>query len=139
EYSNLVDYAISLAGELLEVRAEHLLGNGHVTPAFEGSALEELLDAPASDAAIQLVVKLLFAHHWFYPYDPAAWHLFSLAAGGEEPAAALYRRHGWLPPRVAGECTLGGAALRDLVISDLATLVGHNCWYRLGKEFRPRP
>ena len=63
EYSNLVDYAIFIAGELLEVRIEHLLGAGLIPSTFEGSALEErLLDAPTSDAAVQLIVKLPSSH-----------------------------------------------------------------------------
>ncbi|HEX3927887.1 MAG TPA: hypothetical protein VHW65_07810 [Gemmatimonadales bacterium] len=137
EYTNLVDYALLLAGETLEIRAEQLLGRSHLTPGFSGSALEALLDDPASDAAVQLAVKLLFAHHWFFPYDPAAYHLLAHGAGGD--VTSLYERHGWLPPRRVTEDARDSAELRALVVSDLATLVGHLCWYRLGREFRPRP
>jgi hypothetical protein len=139
EYSNLVDYAIFIAGELLEVRAEHLLGRGHVSSGFEGSALEALLDAPTSDAAVQLTIKLLFAHHWFFPYDPAAWGLLVRLLGDADEAAVLYDRHGWLPPRTIANGTNGAEAARQLVESDLTTLIGHICWYRLGRDFRPRP
>ena len=139
EYSNLVDYAIFIAGELLEVRAEHLLGRGHVSSVFEGSALEALLDAPTSDAAVQLVIKLLFSHHWFFPYDPAAYALLLRLVGSADAASALYDRHGWLPPRTVADGSCGAEAARQLVESDLTTLVGHICWYRLGRDFRPRP
>lgn len=139
EYSNLVDYAIFIAGELLEVRAEHLLGHGHVSSGFEGSALEALLDAPTSDAAVQLVIKLLFAHHWFYPYDPTAHALLLGLTGDLEAVAALYDRHGWLPPRTMTGSSAGTETARRLVESDLTTLIRHICWYRLGRDFRPRP
>ena len=139
EYSNLVDYAIFIAGELLEVRAEHLLGRGHVPSAFEGSALEALLDAPTSDAAVQLVIKLLFAHHWFFSYDPAAHALLVRLLGDAEEAAALYDRHGWLPPRTPAHPPEPVETLRQRTGSDIATLISHVCWYRLGREFRPRP
>jgi hypothetical protein len=139
EYSNLVDYAIFIAGEALEIRAEHLLGSGHVGPAFEGSALEELLDDPTSDAAVQLVIKLLFAHHWFFPYDPAAHALLRLAAGTDTQVDALYRRHGWTSPRTRPLAARTAQQLHELVVADLSTLVSHISWYRLGKEFRPRP
>lgn len=138
EYTNLVDYAMLLASETLEIRAEQLLGQSHLTPGFSGSALEALLDDPASDAAVQLVIKLLFAHHWFFPYDPVAHHLLVRASNSDE-TAALYARHGWLPPRRAETDTRDGLALRALVVSDLVALIGHLCWYRLGREFRPRP
>jgi len=139
EYSNLVDYAIFIASELLEVRAEHLLGRGHVSSAFEGSALEALLDAPTSDAAVQLLIKLVFAHHWFFSYDPAAHALLAGILGDGEATAALYRRHGWLPPRTQPAAPEPVDRLRHRVAADLTTLIGHICWYRLGREFRPRP
>jgi hypothetical protein len=66
--SNLVDYAIFIAEEALEIRATHLLGAGHLAPTFAGSALENLLEDPTCDDALQFIVKLLFAHHWFFPY-----------------------------------------------------------------------
>jgi len=138
EYSNLVDYAIFIAGELLEVRLEHLLGQGLVTSAFEGSALEELIDAPTSDAAVQLIIKLLFSHHWFFPYDAVAYALLLRGLGDAAAVAALYHRHGWLPPRTAPPEMTSAAATRQLLAEDLATLIGHTCWYRLGREFRPR-
>jgi hypothetical protein len=53
--------------------------------------------------------------------------------------AALYRRHGWLPPRTPGPERASGTVARRLLAEDLATLIGHTCWYRLGREFRPRP
>ena len=139
EYSNLVDYAIFIAGELLEVRAEHLLGHGHVSSVFEGSALEALLDAPTSDAAVQLVIKLLFAHHWFYPYDPTAHALLLGLTGDPAAVTELYDRHGWLPPRTMTGSRAGTETARGLVESDLTTLIRHICWYRLGRDFRPRP
>jgi hypothetical protein len=139
EYSNLVDYAIFIAGEALEIRAEQLLGGGHVGPMFEGSALEELIDDPTSDAAVQLVIKLLFAHHWFFPYDPAAHALLTLATGSVAAAEELYSRHGWTPPRTAPPGHRSAVQLHELIVADLTTLVSHICWYRLGKEFRPRP
>ncbi|HEY4320653.1 MAG TPA: hypothetical protein VGM77_05675 [Gemmatimonadales bacterium] len=136
EYSNLVDYAIFLAGELLEVRAEQLLGHGHVTSVFEGSALEALLDAPTSDASVQLAIKLLFAHHWFFAYDPVACALLDRLSGDAE---SLYTAHGWTSPRSAPDGGRSSAELHRLVVDDITTLVGHVCWYRLGREFRPRP
>ena len=139
EYSNLVDYAIFIAGELLEVRIEHLLGAGLITSTFEGSALEELLDAPTSDAAVQLIVKLIFAHHWFFPYDAVAHTVLLHGVGDADGVAALYRRHGWLPPRTSPPEGTSGTVARRLLAEDLATLIGHTCWYRLGREFRPRP
>lgn len=139
EYSNLVDYAIFLAGEVLEIRATHLLGRSHLGTSFEGSALEALLDAPASDASVQLVAKLLFAHHWFFPYDAAAHGLLVAAAGSDEAADRLYVRHGWTPPRRTPSMARDERALRDTVVGDLVTLIRHLAWYRLGKEFRPRP
>lgn len=142
EYSNLVDYAIFVAGELLEVRIEHLLGQALIPSTFEGSALEELLDAPTSDAAVQLIIKLLFAHHWFFPYDAAAYALLKHGAGDAAAADALYVRHGWLPPRTSPDSSAPMASAleaRQLVVDDLTTLIGHTCWYRLGREFRPRP
>jgi hypothetical protein len=139
EYTNLVDYAIFIAGELLEVRIEHLLGAGLITSSFEGSALEELLDAPASDAAVQLVIKLLFAHHWFFPYDAVAHAVLLRGVGNADSVAALYHRHGWLPPRTSSPASRPAAVTRQVLAEDLATLIGHTCWYRLGREFRPRP
>jgi hypothetical protein len=139
EYSNLVDYAIFIAGELLEVRAEHLLGRGHVTSVFEGSALEALLDAPTSDAAVQLVIKLLFAHHWFFPYDPVAYAVLRRVLGDEAAVESLYVRHGWIPPRTGCNRPDAPDTARELLVGDLTTLIGHICWYRLGREFRPRP
>ena len=128
-----------LSGELLEVRIEHLLGASLVSPDFEGSALEELLDAPASDAAVQLIIKLLFAHHWFFPYDPVAYALLLRGTGDGDCTADLYRKHGWLPPRTAAAEEHSAAVARQLLAGDLATLIGHTCWYRLGREYRPRP
>lgn len=139
EYSNLVDYAIFLAGELLEVRAEYLLGRGHVTSVFQGSALEALLDAPTSDLAVQLVIKLLFAHHWFFPYDPAGYALLLRLTGSADSANQLYLAHGWEGPRTQIGALAPAAELRRRVLSDLTTLVSHICWYRLGREFQPRP
>ncbi len=142
EYANLVDYAIFIAGEVLEIRAEQLFGRAHVAAGFEGSALETLLDAPTSDASVQLAVKLLFAHHWFFPYDPAAWVLLERSMGGAEAARETYARHEWLPPRRHGAPLSDGRSdsdLRNTMIGDIATLVQHIAWYRLGTEFRPRP
>jgi len=139
EYSNLVDYAIFIAEEALEIRATHLLGAAHLGADFEGSALEALLDEPTSDLAVQLVVKLLFAHHWFFPYDAAAHALLRHALGSHAAVNALYARHGWSPPRSLPEHPRDDRALHAVVRADLATLVRHLAWYRLGKEFRPRP
>jgi hypothetical protein len=138
EYSNLVDYAIFIAEEVLEIRATHLFGAGHLSANFAGSALEKLLDDPTCDEALQLVVKLLFAHHWFFPYDAAAYELLRRAAG-DHGVRALYERHGWLPPRRLSPGPRNDAELRALVTSDFVTLIRHLSWYRLGKEFRPRP
>lgn len=139
EYSNLVDYAIFIAEEALEIRAAHLFGSGHVGPGFAGSALEKLLDEPTSDEALQLVTKLLFAHHWFFPYDPVAHSLVSHALGTNDAAADLYARHGWSPPRSRAPDLRDDQLLRRLVVADTVTLIRHLSWYRLGKEFRPRP
>lgn len=139
EYSNLVDYAIFIAEEALEIRAAHLFGGAHVGASFAGSALEKVLDEPTCDEALQLVAKLLFAHHWFFPYDPVAWALLAHALGGDAAARDLYARHGWSPPRAAALDHRDDQVLRRLVISDMVTLIRHLSWYRLGKEFRPRP
>jgi hypothetical protein len=138
EYSNLVDYAIFIAEEALEIRAAHLLGAAHLGANYAGSALESVLHDPSCDDAMQFVIKLLFAHHWFFPYDPVAHALLVRAMGGMEAAADLYARHGWRPPRHCGESERHDATLRGLVSSDLITLIRHLSWYRLGKEFRPR-
>lgn len=139
EYSNLVDYAIFIAEEALEIRATHLLGAAHLGANFEGSALEALLDDPASDLAVQLVVKLLFAHHWFFPYDAAAHALMQHALGSRAAVEALYAAHGWSAPRSLRAGAQSDRALLAVVRSDLGTLVRHLAWYRLGKEFRSRP
>jgi hypothetical protein len=139
EYSNLVDYAIFIAEEALEIRAMELLGKGHVGASFEGSALEELLADPTSDAAVQLVVKLLFAHHWFFPYDAVAFSLLRRALSNDASVHELYARHGWSPPRSLRPDARGDSTLRSLAVDDLVTLVRHLSWYRLGKDFRPRP
>ena len=142
EYANLVDYAIFIAGEVLEIRAEHLFGKAHVAAGFEGSALETLLETPASDAAVQLAVKLLFAHHWFFPYDPVVWQLLERATGGTDRARETYARHGWSPPRTHARHAQDArslAELRDAATRDLVTLAQHIAWYRLGTEFRARP
>jgi len=139
EYSNLVDYAIFIAEEALEIRATHLLGGGHLGPAFAGSALEKLLDDPACDEAVQLVVKLIFAHHWFFPYDPVAHPLLARALGDARGVASLYARHGWTPPRRCVAPAYDDATIHALVTDDLVTLIRHLGWYRLGKDFRPRP
>lgn len=138
EYSNLVDYAIFIAEEVLEIRATHLFGAGHLGANFAGSALEKLLDDPTCDEALQLVVKLLFGHHWFFPYDAAAYELLRRAAG-DNGVRALYERHGWSPPRRLTPGPRNDADLRALVTTDFVTLIRHLSWYRLGKEFRPRP
>jgi hypothetical protein len=138
EYSNLVDYAIFIAEEALEIRAAHLLGAAHLGTNYAGSALESVLHDPSCDDAMQFAIKLLFAHHWFFPYDPVAHTLLVRATGGAEAATALYARHGWRPPRHCGESERDDATLRGLVCSDLITLIRHLSWYRLGKEFRPR-
>lgn len=139
EYSNLVDYAIFIAEEALEIRAAHLLGKGHVGASYEGSALEELLADPTCDAAVQLVVKLLFAHHWFFPYDAVAFSLLRRVLSGDEAVRALYTRHGWTAPRSLRPDPRDDHAVRQLVVADIVTLVRHFSWYRLGKDFRPRP
>ena len=139
EYSNLVDYAIFIAEEALEIRATHLLGKGHVGANYDGSALEDLLVDPTSDPAIQLVVKLLFAHHWFFPYDAVAYSLLRRSLPSDAAVHALYERHGWTAPRSLRPDERDDQALRRLVVGDLVTLVRHFSWYRLGKEFRPRP
>lgn len=139
EYSNLVDYALFIAEEALQIRASELLGSGHVGASFEGSALENLLDDPIGDAAVQLIVKLLFAHHWFFPYDPVAWLLLRDATGSDAAAHTLYARHGWSPPRSIHAERADDRALQRLVVTDIVTLVRHLSWYRLGKDFRPRP
>jgi hypothetical protein len=87
---------------------------------------------------MQFVIKLLFAHHWFFPYDPVAHTLLVRATGGADAATSLYARHGWRPPRQCGESGRDDATMRGLVSSDLITLIRHLSWYRLGKEFRPR-
>jgi hypothetical protein len=141
EYANLVDYAIFIAGEVLQIRAEHLFGKAHVAAGFAGSALESLLEVPASDAAVQLAVKLVFAHHWFFPYDPVAWSLLERVAGAAG-ARACYAAHGWAPPRkhpAPGADERTADALRAALTDDLVTLVQHVAWYRLGTEFRARP
>lgn len=141
EYANLVDYAIFIAGEVLQIRAEHLFGKAHVAAGFAGSALEALLETPTSDPAVQLAVKLAFAHHWFFPYDPVAWSILERLGQGAGAARAQYARHGWLPPRKhhAGDDPRSDAELRALLTDDLVTLVLHVAWYRLGTEFRARP
>ncbi|MBI3568498.1 MAG: hypothetical protein HY084_09910 [Gemmatimonadetes bacterium] len=139
EYSNLVDYAIFIAEEALEIRATHLLGVSHLGAEFEGSAIESLLDDPASDLAVQLVVKLLFAHHWFFPYDAAAHALLRHALGSDGATAALYAAHGWIAPRRLHGPARDDRAVYAVVRGDLGTLVRHLAWYRIGKEFRPRP
>jgi hypothetical protein len=138
EYSNLVDYAIFIAEEALEIRASHLLGAAHLGTNYAGSALESVLHDPSCDDAMQFVIKLLFAHHWFFPYDAVAHALLVRAMGGTDDAAALYQRHGWRPPRHCGDSERDDATLRGLVSADLITLIRHLSWYRLGKEFRPR-
>lgn len=141
EYANLVDYAIFIAGEVLQIRAECLFGKAHVATGFAGSALEALLDTPMSDAAVQLAVKLIFAHHWFFPYDPVAWLLLGGAAGRAD-ACTCYADHGWTPPRTQHPGVndhRDGAELRAVLTNDLVTLVQHIAWYRLGTEFRARP
>jgi hypothetical protein len=138
EYSNLVDYAIFIAEEALEIRATHLFGGGHLGANFAGSALEKLLDDPTCDDAVQLVVKLLFGHHWFFPYDAAAYEVLRRAAG-DEGVALLYERHGWSPPRRRNDAPRSDSDLREVVTSDIVTLIRHLSWYRLGKDFRPRP
>ncbi|MFI5310515.1 MAG: hypothetical protein ACHQQ3_04745 [Gemmatimonadales bacterium] len=139
EYSNLVDYAIFIAEEALEIRATQLLGSAHVGADFAGSAIEKLLEDPASDEALQLVAKLLFAHHWFFPYDAVAHSLLARAVGGTETAHDLYVRHGWSAPLSRVAQHRDDHVLRQLVIGDTVTLIRHLSWYRLGKEFRPRP
>jgi hypothetical protein len=139
EYSNLVDYAIFLAEEALEIRATHLFGAAHLGANFEGSALEALIDDPTSDLAVQLVVKLLFAHHWFFPYDAAAHALMQHALGSRAAVDTLYTAHGWSAPRSLHERTGDDRARHAVVRSDIGTLVRHLAWYRLGKEFRSRP
>lgn len=139
EYSNLVDYAIFIAEEVLEIRATHLLGGGHLGATYAGSALEKLLEDPTCDDALQFVVKLLFAHHWFFPYDAVAHALLRRCAGGDDAASQIYARHGWSPPRQTEPIVHDDTTLQQLVISDLVTLIRHLSWYRLGKEFRPRP
>jgi hypothetical protein len=139
EYSNLVDYAIFLAEEALEIRATHLLGAAHLAANFEGSGLEALLDDPTSDLAVQLVVKLLFAHHWFFPYDAAAHALLQHALGSRGAADTLYTAHGWSAPRSLHERAGDARTVHAVVRSDIGTLVRHLAWYRLGKEFRSRP
>jgi hypothetical protein len=142
EYANLVDYAIFIAGEVLEIRAEHLFGRAHVAAGFEGSALEALIDSPTSDAAVQLAIKLLFAHHWFFPYDPAAWSLLSRSLGGPDAARETFERHEWTPPRShdnPGNDQRSDDELRQTVVGDFTTLVQHIAWYRLGTDYRPRP
>jgi hypothetical protein len=141
EYANLVDYAIFIAGEVLEIRAEHLFGKAHVAAGFEGSALESLLETPTSDPAVQLAIKLLFAHHWFFPYDPAAWSLLERSLGATV-ARDTFGRHDWSPPRKHarhGGNARNDSELRAAVTDDLVTLVQHIAWYRLGTEFRARP
>lgn len=141
EYANLVDYAIFIAGEVLQIRAEHLFGKAHVAAGFAGSALETLLDSPTSDAAVQLAVKLVFAHHWFFPYDPVAWSLL-VRVGGDDDARGRYAAHQWTPPRKRPEPETdrrSGGDLRAVLTDDLVTLVQHVAWYRLGTEFRARP
>jgi hypothetical protein len=139
EYSNLVDYAIFIAEEALEIRARELLGKGHIGAAFEGSALEELMVDPTSDLAVQLVVKLLFAHHWFFPYDATAFSLLRQAVASDGAVRELFARHGWSPPRSLRPDARAPSTLRQLTVDDLVTLVRHFSWYRLGKDFRPRP
>lgn len=141
EYANLVDYAIFIAGEVLQIRAEHLFGRAHVAAGFAGSALEALLDMPASDPAVQLAVKLVFAHHWFFPYDPVAWSLLERVCG-DRGARECYATHEWTPPRKYPDAAGDSRSATDLLgvlTDDLVTLVQHIAWYRLGTEFRARP
>ena len=139
EYSNLVDYAIFIAEEALEIRAMELLGKGHVGASFEGSALEELMVDPTSDPSVQLMIKLLFAHHWFFPYDAIAFSLLRRGLPDDSVVRELYARHGWSPPRSLKPDMRTESTLRSVTVEDLVTLVRHFSWYRLGKDFRPRP
>ena len=88
---------------------------------------------------MQLVVKLLFAHHWFFPYDAAAHALLWHALGSRTAVDALYAAHGWSGPRSLRDSNGDDRAMHATVRSDLGTLVRHLAWYRLGKEFRSRP
>lgn len=54
-------------------------------------------DAGVSDALYRLTAKFLFTHHWFYPYDPAAFHLLAKLADASS-VERLYRQFGWAPP-----------------------------------------
>ena len=132
EYSNLVDYAIFIAEEVLEIRATHLLGGGHLGATYAGSALEKLLEDPTCDDALQFVVKLLFAHHWFFPYDAVAHALLRRCAGGDDAASQNYARHGWSPPRQTEPIVHDDTTLQQLVI--LASVLLHTKDYAAALE-----
>ncbi|MEP6780129.1 MAG: hypothetical protein ABJC26_09590, partial [Gemmatimonadaceae bacterium] len=139
EYSNLVDYAMFIGKELLDIRATHLLGGRQGQADFIGVALQKLSRDPTCDQSVQLVMKLLLAHHWFYPYGPVAYSLLRRVSGSDEKACELYEAHGWAPPPTPLAPSADDRFARQHVIADIVTLVQHLSWYRLGKEFRRTP
>ena len=62
--------ALTVAEEILRVRLKWLLGGN------APDTLQRLGDREqVSDSVIVLAAKFVFAHHWLYPYDPAAHKL----------------------------------------------------------------
>lgn len=139
EYSNLVDYAMFIGRELMDIRATHLLGGRQGQADFIGVALQKLSRDPTCDQSVQLVIKLLLSHHWFFPYGPVAYSLLRRITGSDAGACELYSQHGWTPPPIPLPVDDSDRLQRQQVIADIVTLVQHLSWYRLGKEFRRSP
>lgn len=128
QYANMVDYATFLGSELLVIRAANLLGGLERL----GDALESILGGTPTDDGVQLAVRAIFSHHWFFPYDPTAYALIRSVLNDDAAASELYRQHGWLPPRdQAFPCVRKSATLHETLITDIVTLVQH-LRYQLG-------
>jgi len=118
EYSNLIDYVAAIAPRLRTVRANVLFGEARVT-----RHLGALLEAGVSDHSVQCVLQMLFAHHWFYPYDPVGYYLLVKACANEAAAKQAYLDHGWLPPRNASAPpTTSAKQLFEALVLDIVLL-----------------
>ena len=134
----LVDYSIVVADEMLDIRARHLLGAGQDHNLDR--ALKALVESPTGDDAVQLVMKFILSHHWFYAHQLSAYWLFQRVLGDD--VGSLYETHGWLPPpnptkgAEAYAEEVSDAQLLKGLIEDATAILTHQAWRRLARPRR---
>lgn len=112
--------------ECLQTRIKVLLGDR--LKALSVFFTPNAITLNLSENIYELAFPFLLAHHWFYPYDPAAAiALLKLVGGDRARLNAIYAALGWTPAMLNLED--GGRDLRqllDVVADDLVQIASYS-------------